>query len=764
MERRILVWVSACLISGIYYAEYLSFLRLPGLLAALVLMGILIAAVRAGRMQWRFLLLPAAFLAGLLFWQMETARFDDLDICTGKMVELQGTVYGLEGLGDSLRMTSPVLRVDGRSVRLQRDIRLRFRNEGTVPAGMNGRQIVLRTLWQPAESPANPRGFDYGQYLNRSGYQTELRIAPWQIVGSTPNGWDLRAVLYGFRAWYGSALLSVVPIEEGSVAYGMAIGDTVLIPDELMNSYRVSGLGHLLSVSGLHFAILFDWLRRILGRVPMRETRKTAIIIGVLTFMGFLNGWTAPALRAWGMIMLLILSRRCFRRYDGLTALSAIAVLTAVVQPLSVLQPGFQFSYGSVLGLLTLTRPLEAYIPIRNAHLREYLAASIAVQGAVVPLGIFWFGFWNPLSLLVNFPVMILSEWLMPVLVLFPALLVLGRAGEWLAGRAIGILVWGMNACSSFMVEQAQDWLLPSPDVGRVLAILLVILIAARMMVPVVGGQQMRLRTNRAALAAVVLLMGVPLNWIQGGQITFFSVGQGDGALIRFENQSILIDTGPASAKLDRLLLRNGISSIGSLVITHGHEDHIGGAAAVLKHLKVGRLIIGTEEPDNPQYVEMIRTARLRRVPVQLVRQGDVLYADGARTVTVLYPFKNSAQEDPNAHSLTLIYQEGAYRTLFTGDLVKAGEAALLARGLLPDVDLLKVPHHGSLTSSSQEWLDRIRPETAVISAGPNLYGLPNRVIIEAYEKSGADLYRTDSDGAVRVTLSGNRKTLKTWR
>lgn len=759
-----ILWVSGALMAGVYAAEYLGFMGVWGLLCIGITGVLIFYGIHRGMVSKCALLFPLAFSIGVTLWTAEDQRFLNLDPYGGRVVEIQGLVYGLEDLGNSLRMTSAVIQIDGKSIPLERDIRLRFKNEQRVPKGLNGDRIVLRTSWQLSDTAMNPRGFDYQEYLNRSGFQNELRISPWQIVSQEEGVWSLRKILYAIRTWYGVELLRVVPLEEGSVAYGMAIGDTVLIPKDLMNSYRISGLGHLLSVSGLHFAILYDWLRRALSKTPLRESRRMAIIIGILTFMGFLNGWTAPALRAWGMILLLILSKKIHRQYDGLTALSAIAILTTVVQPLAVLQPGFQFSYGAVLGLMTLTRPLERLIPIPNSHLREYLAASIAVQGAVVPLGIFWFGFWNPITLIVNFPVMVLSEWLMPVLVLFPLLLLLGPAGEGLLRIAIGGLVGAMNACSEFMVDQAQDWLLPSPTVGQVLGILLLILIASRLLIPVAGGAAKRGLTNRVMLTLAVIVMGIHLSWIPNSEITFFAVGQGDGALVRFEDQNILIDAGPRGAKLDRLLLRNGITQIDSLVITHGHEDHIGGAVDILKHLRVGAIVIGTEEPDNPLFTEMVSVAHEEGVPVKVLCRGDWLFNKGERELRVLYPFENKAQDDLNAHSLTLLYSERGFNVLFTGDQTKAGEEAMMAQGLLPDIDFLKVPHHGSLTSNSGPWLETIRPETGVISVGPNLYGLPNHAIIDGYRKAGVTLYRTDDNGAVRLTLSGNRRTLKTWR
>lgn len=758
------MWISCAMMAGVYFSEYAFFMMASALAVVGGLACIMVMKAIRFRVLWKLASIPVAFLIGISLWQVDSSRFMELDQYKGETVELSGTAYGLDLLGDSLRLTDATLKAKGEVFHLKKDIRLRFRNDQKVPEGMNGSSIVLRAVWDPAESAANPRGFDYQTYLQRSGFQSEIKMSPWQIVECMKDNWDARAMLYAFRAWYGTALLGCLPLEEGSVAYGMAIGDTVLIPEELINSYRVSGLGHLLSVSGLHFAILFDWLQRMLAKVPIGESRKTALIVGVLTFMGFLNGWTAPALRAWGMILLLIASKKCFRQYDGFTALSSIALVTTIMQPTAVLQPGFQFSYASVLGLITLTRPLEAYIPIRNRHIREYVAASVAVQAAVIPMGIFWFGFWNPLTLLLNFPVMVLSEWLMPALVLFPVTLLFGQMGNWIAGGIIGSLVWGMNACSNFMVPQTQDWLLASPTVGRLGGILLIIMVVSRLIIPVAGGVTQRTETNRILIFMAILLIGVHLNWVMQPRTTFFAVGQGDAAMIEFQNRRLLIDAGPATAKLDRLLLRNGIRKVDALVITHGHEDHIGGAVPILKHLRVGSIVIGTEEAENPLFVEMLEVARKRGVPVQIFKQGQTLYSDRDRILEVLYPFENKAQEDPNAHSLVLLYREGDFKTLFTGDLGKAGEEALMTRGLLPDVNLLKVPHHGSLTSNSQAWMEQIAPETAVISVGHNLYGLPNRAIIDAYRKYGTVLYRTDDDGAVRVTMDSGRPMLKTWR
>lgn len=765
MERRTLLWVSAGMVSGIYSMEYVVFLReYVWLLGAFAVIGACFAMGKP-KLWMPVLLLTGAFLCGALLWQMEDRNFMNLSSYERQYVVLQGTAYGLEGLGDTLRLRACTLETTQGIRYLQKDVQLRLREGQTVPEGINGCRVQLYLRWQPATNPMNPRGFDYVSYLKRMGIQAELRIDKEQlVVGEIGQELDFTAMLYRIRSWYGNELTAHMPASEGTVAYGMAIGDTTLIPDDIKEGYRISGLGHLLSVSGLHFAIVYNWLSRMLSLTALSSKKKDGLLAGMLTFMAFLNGWHPSAARAWGMLLLLIVSKHLYRKYDGLCALYAITIATATVQPMSVLQPGFQLSYGAVLGLMTLLKPIEMRISRIDEDLRAYLAACISVQIIIMPLSVFWFGSGNPLTFLLNFPAMILAEWLMPLLLTVPLAHLLGKAGELIVYPLIRGLVWGMNGCSNFMQDQARDWIWASPGVGTLVLVLLLVAIAARLIAPVDGGEKRRHRINGLILTVMVILAAGNLHWSPHGEILFFSVGQGDAVLIRFDNKAILIDAGPKKAELSKLLLRNGITELDMLIITHGHEDHLGGAADILRRVKVQRLVVGAIEGGNPMFVDMLTLAEKKGVAIRSALAGDVLYDDGQRLMRVLYPEDNTPLDDPNGHSLTLLYEENGHRFMAAGDLPSDGENRLLEQNRVPQVDVMKASHHGSRTSNCQTWVDAACPKMVIVSTGPNLYGLPNRDIIERYNESGAAVYRTDHDGAVQVKLTPDRISLKTWR
>jgi len=263
-------------------------------------------------------------------------------------------------------------------------------------------------------------------------------------------------------------------------------------------------------------------------------------------------------------------------------------------------------------------------------------------------------------------------------------------------------------------------------------------------------------RARRGAVGALVGVVLAPMALAVAStgttELHVLDVGQGDAIAIRSPGgRWVLVDAGPGeSDALFRQLARRGVTRLEALVLTHPDLDHIGGAADVLRELPVGRVVGPGLLRGTPALRSAVVAAEARGVPWATVAQGDALEVDGVELSVV---HAGGAAITPNDHSIVLHLRFGAFDALLTGDVSSSIEDQLPAR--LPrgtDVEVLKVAHHGSETSSSEVFLDALTPEVALISAGRwNRFGHPARLVLERFRARGIPVARTDRSGTLRV-------------
>jgi len=237
-------------------------------------------------------------------------------------------------------------------------------------------------------------------------------------------------------------------------------------------------------------------------------------------------------------------------------------------------------------------------------------------------------------------------------------------------------------------------------------------------------------------------------------ELRFLDVGQGDAILIRHAGKTVLVDAGETDG-IVAILRALGVDTIDLAVASHNHDDHIGGLDAVLQAFPV-RFYLDNGHPAN---------TRIQRRVLELVRDRGVTYRDaGALTDSVIAlgdaalrvipsPVTGS-RVNPNDESVALVLERAGFRALLTGDSERRELGALLRGARIPDVDVLKAPHHGSRTGVIPSWLARTRPEVVAISVGTgNTYGLPDEDALAAYGEGGRAVLRTDLDGDIVVTV-----------
>jgi len=259
--------------------------------------------------------------------------------------------------------------------------------------------------------------------------------------------------------------------------------------------------------------------------------------------------------------------------------------------------------------------------------------------------------------------------------------------------------------------------------------------------------------------AIVVYKSNIKTNIIlENNMVThFIDVGQGDCILIQVNNKNLLIDSGTSDSKtkLIRYLKNNNITKLDYVIATHPHDDHIGGMASVIKTFKIGTFYAPKATTSSQSFEDMIRALKSKGLKIKIAKPNITLDLGPDTTCIMLSP-NRTTYKDTNNYScaVKVSYKNSTY--LFTGDMQKLSEDEVLDKGYDLHAEVLKVAHHGSNTSTSQEFLNRVSPKIAVISCGAsNSYGHPNRETLDKLKKLNCIIYRTDLDKNIVLISDG---------
>lgn len=518
----------------------------------------------------------------------------------------------------------------------------------------------------------------------------------------------------------------------------LLLGDLTALPGNWRRALRRTGLLHLIAVSGLHVALLAAGVAAV-GAWWRRRARGLALALGVLGYLA-LVGPQPSILRAAGMAWIALLGLALGRPQAALQSLAVAASAMALVDPRVVDDLGFRLSASATLGLLLLA-PRLAPVGERARPLRAGLAVSLAAQIATfvwiapvfhqIPLAA---PAWNLLAIPWSALALAVGAAWTAIAVLWPPF---GAA----SGGILDPLAWPLAELARLPPRSWSNLPLAlGPGEAAIVALVLawIVFLAGR----------------RGALL-LVLACGQPLAPIgesPGVAVSFLDVGQGDATLLTDRAVAILIDGGGqggrdlASSALLPALARRGRSALDVAVLTHSDFDHCGGLLDLAGSVAIGELWVRSDLVRAPCVLELEREVSGR---VRVVRPGDRLIRGDFR-FEVLPNGAGAAAE--NDRSLVLAVAALGRRLLFTGDIEARAEEELvrLAAPSLP-ADLLKVAHHGSRTSSSEDFLARSRPRYAIVSAGPgNLYGHPSASVLRRLADGGARVLRCDLQGEIR--------------
>jgi competence protein ComEC len=628
------------------------------------------------------------------------------------------------------------------------EITLRVRGDGLRPAGT---RWLVTGRWIPS---ARFGGRPDGILVVRT-----LRPLP-----------GVPSPLERLRTWLARTIAALYGAREGLVE-ALLVGRRGGVDPELNAEFARSGLVHLLSISGFHVGILFGWtiflLRGLGARRGVAAAWGAALVFGYVAFLG----WPAPAARA---ALLCGIGAWCAWRQRQPAAVPLLAVTclgVTLLDPWAVFDLGGWLSAAAFWGALTFSRWSDRALG-EHAGWRM-LFASVGATLGTAPLTAAAFGSVALAGIALNFLAIPLAALAVPaVLASVLAAAAAPVPAAWLAGGG-GLGLAGLEALARRGSTLPLGAIVTPP--GPVAALPWVAVLAAAL-----WALGRRNTSRRAALRAGWLagFAGVATALPVGGALSpdpgtglalhFLSVGQGDAALIRTPaGRWILVDAGPLDERRDAgrevvlpFLVRHGVRRLAAFVLTHAHLDHLGGAESVLREVPADVIVEPAEPVPEPHYLRLLDLAAERGFRWHPGRAGDSLVVDGVRLL-VVHPDTTWAEWrlDLNNDSVVLLVRYREFEAVLAGDLGIHGESLLAGR--VGRVDLLKVGHHGSATSSGVPWLHELLPRAAIVSVGPNRYGHPAPGALERLAGAGAEIWRTDREGTVSVSVAESTMTVQ---
>jgi len=594
-------------------------------------------------------------------------------------------------------------------------------------------------------------------YLTSRGPSGVICIerAPWW---SSP-----RTFASHVRLGISKRLAEVIPEPALSFVYTVWLGYSAMIDSEHYQGYTVSGTAHIFAVSGLHVAIIFasaSWLFRMLLR--SRKLRALAIIAVVVIFVMF-SGARVSCLRAAFMVIVYVLADLLNRERDAPTALSLSALVLLGWHPDTLFDGAFQLSYLSVASILLFSKPIQEHLQFLPRFLREGVTTSFAVQLLPLPIVISWFHVFPLVSIpanLVVIPLLGVILWLC----LFTTLTALiAPQVAVIFGHALLVPVWAIQTFTNFVASLPYShFRLTSPTLLAILCFGLTL----GLCLWALHGRRRSIWLYATLPAILTVMLWHPLT--PKPSVDFLDVGHADSICVQSPGgRVLLVDGGDIRNEAGErwvapFLWSNHIARIDYMVVSHPDADHIGGLFSILDYFEVGQVFMGPET-DAELETEFLERCCKRKVPVCRLEAGDTLDLGGMKAA-VLHPAEDwPSTHNVNDQSLVLRLDWDQTRILLTGDIEKTAEAVVGAEAC--GAELLKVPHHGSKTSSSPAFLEAVNPQHAIVSTG-KMWGrkpMPPE-IADQYRAAGIRLWRTDHLGGIRVVKKNGETSIQCVR
>ena len=667
--------------------------------------------------------------------------------------------------------------------------------------------ISFKGEFQEPSKKRNYGGFDYKNYLKTLKIYGTVKCESYNVLEKNKGN-----ILISFTNKISNSvkekIYDLLDKREANLLIGLLLGDDDNIDDDIEESFKISSLSHILAVSGMQVTYIITAMYFISNNLLGKRKTKIVIII-ILIFYTILTGFSPSIVRASIMGILIMGAGLFYRKNDIWNSIAISLLLMLIYNPFLITNVGLQLSYLGTIGIILLNKTFlrifnkirfEKYILNRKiinivSKIIEILTVTISASVVVFPIMLYNFNLFGTYFLITN----LLASIIIGPITIFGTVIVIISFVFLKIGKLLSIILEiSLNTLvfvSNFSKLPFSKIYITTPKISMII-FYYVIIIFFNYIYKIYNNRNLSLtqirfrnlialykykikeiynnKKSRKKFISILILIVFCFNIYnffiikRELKIYFVDVGQGDSTfIVTPKNETILIDGGGSlgtdfdvgESTLLPYILDRGYKKIDLMFVSHFDQDHIGGLFKILEELKVEKVCISKQEEDSENYQKFLNIVKEKNINVLVVKIGDKIVLDKNLYFDILWPKDKQIEENKlNNNAIVMKLNYNNFSMLFTGDIEKKAEEEILEtykNSKILESDILKVAHHGSKTSTTDEFLSRVKPKIALIGVGKdNMFGHPSNTTIEKLEKMNIKIYRTDLNAEISICIN----------
>ena len=673
-----------------------------------------------------------------------------------------------------------------------------------------GDKILIKGEFVEPSEARNYGGFDYKEHLKSIKIHGTIKADSIEILAKNSNN-PIFTFANNINLKIKENINKLIPEKYSAIFTGLILGDTSKVEEEVNEDFKIANISHVLAISGMHITYIVIGIELLLKKgIGKRKTRIITIIILVMYM--FITGFTPSVVRASIMGIIMLISKLIHRKNDIWTSISLSLLILLIYNPFLILNVGLQLSYLGTIGIVCFNKNVYNFLrklKIRNKKIKyrinrkfilfmdkikEILSVTLSAQIVILPILLFNFNILGIYFFISNILVSIIIG---PIIIIgFICILI-----SFISIEIAKILSIFMSVGIQILISISEishlpfsKIYIPTPKVWQIVIYYICVIVTNKIYISfnlkepdftsirirnLVALLKFKFRQNKNKVLKVLIvfvLLVFILNTIpEKLKIHFVDVGQGDCTFITTpQNKTILIDGGGSMSEeydvgkstLLPYILDRGYTKLDYVFISHFDQDHVGGILTILEELRVGQVYISKQEQESENYQKFLKIVKDKKIQVKVLKQGDCLKIEKNLYIDILWPIEEQIQENVlNNNAMVMKLRYGKFSMLFTGDIEAIAEEKILdfykekGESILKS-DVLKVAHHGSKTSTTQSFFEKVNPKICLIGVGKNnMFGHPTAEVLERI--NGTKIYRTDEDGEIILEIGCNGDGLK---